>query len=126
MHKDQRYIIRICAGWLLPFFLLTIMLSACSLTGARNPHEVVFWTTMTDPVMTGVQQDIIKAFERENPDLHVRMVGMPSSTAGDATSLITAVRGGSPPDVYMLDRFSVNQQASIGLLTNLVPYIAKE
>jgi multiple sugar transport system substrate-binding protein len=125
MHKDQRYIVHSCAGWL-PLFLLTIMLSACSLTGARNPHEVLFWTTMTDPVMTGVQQDIIKAFERENPDLHVRMVGMPSSTAGDATSLITAVRGGSPPDVYMLDRFSVNQQASIGLLTNLAPYIAKE
>jgi ABC-type glycerol-3-phosphate transport system substrate-binding protein len=81
---------------------------------------------MTDPIMTSVQQKIIKVFEQENPDLHVRMVGMPSSAVGDATSLITAVRGGSPPDVYMLDRFTVNQQASIGLLTNLAPYIARE
>lgn len=125
MHKGQQYIAHICAGWL-PLFLLTIILSACSLTGVRNPHEVLYWTTMTDPVMMRVQQMLIKVFEQENPDLYVRMVGIPYVTTGDATSLITAVRGGSPPDVYMLDRFTVSQQASIGLLTNLAPYIARE
>lgn len=125
MRKSQRYVVRIGAGWL-SLFLLTLLLTSCSWGAGRDPHEVLFWTTMTDPVMTGVQQQIIKAFERENPDLHVRMVGMPSAATGDATALITAVRGGSPPDVYLLDRFTVNQQASIGLLTDLAPYIAHE
>jgi multiple sugar transport system substrate-binding protein len=112
-------------GWL-SLFLLTLVLSSCSLTGARDPHEVLYWTTLTDPVMMSIQQRIIKVFEQENPDLYVHMVGMPSASTGDATALITAVRGGSPPDVYLMDRFTVNQQASIGLLTNLAPYVGRE
>jgi ABC-type glycerol-3-phosphate transport system substrate-binding protein len=125
MRKGQRYSVYVSVGWL-SLFLFTLLLSSCSLTGGRDPHEVLYWTSMTDPVAMDAQQTIIKVFEQENPDLHVRMVSMPSASAGDATALITAVRGGSPPDVYLLDRFAVNQLASIGLLTNLAPYIARE
>ena len=40
----------------------------------------------------------------------------------DATQLITAVRGGTGPDVYMLDRFTVAQRASDGLLEDLTQF----
>ncbi|GCE17707.1 hypothetical protein KDK_15070 [Dictyobacter kobayashii] len=116
---------RLCVG-LLALFLLATALSACSLMGGRPSNEVVYWTTATDPTTTKAQQAVIDAFEKENPDLHVKMVGMPSQGTGDSTSLITAVRGGSPPDAYMIDRFTVSQQASIGLLQDLSSFTNKE
>ncbi|GCF08572.1 ABC transporter substrate-binding protein [Dictyobacter arantiisoli] len=127
--KDYRAFVRACVGLLL-LFLFNTALSACafpfSFTGTRDAHEVVYWTTATDPIGTRAQEAVIAAFEKQNPDLHVRIVGMPAQGTGDATSLITAVRGGSPPDVYMIDRFTVSQQASIGLLKNIAPEIAKD
>ncbi|GLV57229.1 sugar ABC transporter substrate-binding protein [Dictyobacter sp. S3.2.2.5] len=115
---------RLCVG-LLGLFLVAMALSSCSFPGSRDSHEVVYWTTATDPITTKAQQAIIDAFDKANPDLHVRMVGMPSQGTGDSTSLITAVRGGSPPDAYMIDRFTVSQQASVGLLQDLTPYESK-
>ena len=125
MQRDQANGIRVGVGWL-SLFLLMLLFNSCSLTKVRDAHEVLYWTTMTDPVMMSIQQKIIKVFEQENPDLHVRMVGMPTGSTGDATALITSVRSGSPPDVYLLDRFTVDQQASIGLLTNLASYVGRE
>lgn len=126
MRQGQLSVIRMVIARLSLCLLVCILFSSCSLTGVRDPHEVLYWTTMTDPVMMGIQQKIIKVFEQENPTLRVRMVGMPAASTGDATALITSVRSGSPPDVYLLDRFTVDQQASIGLLTNLAPYVARE
>ncbi len=37
----------------------------------------------------------------------------------EATQLITAVRGGTGPDVYLLDRFTVAQRAADGLIEDL-------
>ena len=39
---------------------------------------------------------------------------------------MTAVRGGSGPDVYMLDRFIVAQRSADGLLQDLTPYLEGE
>jgi multiple sugar transport system substrate-binding protein len=38
---------------------------------------------------------------------------------------MTAVRGGTGPDIYELDRFTVAQRAAAGVLTDLTPYIQK-
>ena len=43
-------------------------------------------------------------------------------TETEATALITAVRGGTGPDVYMLDRFTVAQRAADGLLEDLTQF----
>ena len=40
----------------------------------------------------------------------------------EATQLITAVRGGTGPDVYLLDRFTVAQRAADGLIEDLTQY----
>lgn len=125
MQPDRRSLIRICFR-LLTLLILSLLLAACSLTGGRDPHEIVYWTSQTDPIGIKTQHIAIAAFEKKYPYYHVRMVGMPSQGTGDATSLITAVRGGSPPDAFFIDRFTVSQQASIGLLTDLTPYIQSD
>jgi multiple sugar transport system substrate-binding protein len=109
---------------LLALCAMSSLITACSF-GARDSHEVLFWTSITDDIDMAAEQQIVAAFEKQNPDLHVKIVGEPTQGTGDATALITAVRGGTPPDVYLIDRYTVSQQASIGLLTNLQPFIQK-
>ncbi len=104
-------------------FFVPLFLAACNSYG---PHSVVFWTSITDDIDFKAQQHIVAAFEKANPDLHVNLVRAPSTGTGDATSLITSARGGVGPDVFLIDRFTVAQQASIGLLNDLSSYASKE
>lgn len=105
--------------------MLAVLISACSM-GPSDPHTITFWTTRTGTVDMGGWKKIIAGFEKANPGYHVKLVGKPSPSQGDATALITAVRGGTPPDVFEVDRFTVSQYASIGLLSSLQPLIEKE
>lgn len=72
--------------------------------------------------MTALRR-IIDRFEQDNPGYLVTLSPKPSLGVGDATSLITAVRGRTGPDVYLVDRFTCAQYAATGLLTNLSPYV---
>ena len=49
---------------------------------------------------------------------------MPGSET-DVAKLMTAVRGGTGPDVYFLDRFTVAQRAAAGVLTDLTDMVKK-
>ena len=85
--------------------------------------RVVFWTSHGPPA-NGVLEDIAKSYNATNPKVPVEFVQVPGSET-DVTSLMTAVRGGTGPDVYMLDRFTVAQRASDGLLEDLTAELAK-
>ena len=87
---------------------------------AGGEADVVFWTGSSDPVDVAALQKIVETFN-----------GLGGSTAElvqvtgaetEATALITAVRGGTGPDVYMLDRFTVAQRAADGLLEDLTQF----
>ncbi len=121
--NGHRYFSRMHIG-LLIFLLTSFMLAACEFT-PRDPHEVVYWTSDTGDISIRAENAIVAAFNKANPDLHVKLVPMPGGTT-DVTSLLTAVRGGTGPDVYYIDRFTVSQQASIGLLQDLTPFMQKE
>lgn len=104
--------------------LMSTLLAACQISQVRDPHEVVYWTTDTSDIGIRAQRDVVRAFEQANPDIHVKLVLMPGGTGND-TTLLTAVRGGTGPDVYWMDRFEVSQMAAIGLLEDLKPLIKK-
>ncbi len=53
------------------------------------------------------------------------MVAVPGSET-DIAKLTTAVRGGTGPDVYELDRFTVAERAAAGVLTDLTQYGAAD
>ncbi|GHV24751.1 sugar ABC transporter substrate-binding protein [Spirochaetia bacterium] len=91
--------------------------------GASQAGEVVFWTSHGPPD-NGILESIVNTYNATNPDVKVKFVQVPGSET-DNTSLMTAVRGGTGPDVYMLDRFIVAQRASDGILEDLTADLAK-
>lgn len=117
--KTVRSVARRALAVLLGLAVL-VPLGACAPPVGDN--EVVFWTGQWSVIDIAAQQQIVDAFEKANPDLKVRLVPKPGTFTGDATPLITAVRSGRPPDVYLIDRFTVSQQAAVGLLTDLQPF----
>lgn len=84
---------------------------------------LTFWTSSTFPIDVEAQQAIVDAFNDSNDDLQVVMVQVPGEDVTDVAKLMTAVAGGTGPDIYMLDRFTVAQRASSGLLTPLGEHI---
>src|SRR3954447_11809199 len=77
---------------------------------AQDASKVTFWTSHTEPDLTGLKK-IVDAFNSENSDVQAEMVQVVGSET-DTTKLMTSVRGGVGPDVYMLDRFTVAQRAA--------------
>jgi multiple sugar transport system substrate-binding protein len=84
---------------------------------AAGAAEVKFWTSHTPPD-SDTLTNIVNAFNTANPDICVKMTIVPGSET-DVAKLITAIRGGVAPDVYMADRFTVPQRAAEGVLAEL-------
>jgi len=80
--------------------------------------KVTFWTTHSDIGLKALQQ-IGKDFNAKSTTSEVEVVQRPPASVSDSSSLITAVRGGEGPDVYLLDRFIVAERAANGLLQDL-------
>ena len=112
--------------------LLSIMLIVCAgfafagggqQSGGSQTGEVVFWTSHGPPA-NGTLEKIVNNYNATNPAVKVKFVQVPGSET-DNTALMTAVRGGTGPDVYMLDRFIVAQRASDGILEDLTDVIKR-
>jgi multiple sugar transport system substrate-binding protein len=84
---------------------------------ASGAAEVKFWTSHTPPDSDSLA-NIVNAFNTANPDICVKMTIVPGSET-DVAKLVTAIRGGVAPDVYMADRFTVPQRAAEGVLAEL-------
>ncbi|MDN4079971.1 sugar ABC transporter substrate-binding protein [Paenibacillus polymyxa] len=67
--------------------------------------------------------EIVKDFEKENPEIHVDVQALPWDNAHD--KLLTAVASKSGPDVVQLGTSWVPELASAGALTDITPYISK-
>ena len=84
---------------------------------ASGATVVKFWTSHTPPD-SDVLADIVNAFNTANPDICVKMTIVPGAET-DVAKLLTSIRGGVAPDVYMADRFTVPQRAAEGVLAEL-------
>jgi multiple sugar transport system substrate-binding protein len=86
--------------------------------------KVVFWDTMTGLQGECIQR-IVDAYNATNPEVQVeRTVVVPSSTS-DSSQLLTAVRAGTGPDVYYMNRPFATQRAGDGALEDITSYLAK-
>lgn len=79
--------------------------------------ELTFWTSHTPPDSITLEA-MVDAYNASQQDVYVEMVQVPGSET-DVAQLMTAVRGGTGPDIYMLDRFTVAQRAAAGVLEDL-------
>jgi multiple sugar transport system substrate-binding protein len=92
--------------------------SAPPLAGCNSgTTQVLFWTSHTPPD-TDSMAHMVTAFNKQSTTSCVKMVAVPGSET-DIAKLTTAVRGGTGPDVYELDRFTVAERAAAGVLTDL-------
>lgn len=91
---------------------------------AQDGGKVVFWTTHSEPDLTTLRA-IVDNFNKENPDVQVELTQVVGDET-DVTKLMTAVRGGTGPDVYHLDRFNVAQRAADGVLQELTDFLEGE
>ena len=91
-------------------------------TGAdRDPDTVRVWGIWASD--SDVEADVVEAFSEQHPEVNIEISQVPSSGEGDASSVITSVRGRTGPDVYFSDRFNTAQFASLGLLEPIDPLI---
>lgn len=104
--------------------MLAGVLTGCSDDSDAKVLEV--WTPNFSTEDMPAQRKIAREFEKRNPGVEVNIVGKPGTGGEDSTAVINAVRGGDPPDLYVIGRFATAQQASIGLLTDLQPFIEKD
>ncbi len=91
-------------------FLLAVLIS----TVLFAAKETVFWHTLPrDPDKSSIEE-IVKQFEKENPDIKVKIVVVPAGET-DSSKILTAVAGGTAPDLFYVDRFTVPQRAAQGV-----------
>jgi multiple sugar transport system substrate-binding protein len=85
---------------------------------AQEAREVTMWTAWTADTYDHITA-VVTAYNEQATDHQVTLVQIPPASETDTTQLMTAVRGGTGPDIYTLDRFIVAQRAADGLLQDL-------
>lgn len=103
---------------LLALFSLLTALSFGSKT------EITVWGLPITPDEKG-NDLLVRQFERENPDIQVKLLGM-GAGAMNPQKLMTAIVGGAPPDVIQQDRFTISDWASRGAFRALDDLIARD
>jgi multiple sugar transport system substrate-binding protein len=113
--------------------VVSILLTSCAALGIGGDeeegaegdgNEVVFWSSHGEPDI-GYFEDMVADYNASDPENPVRLQRVTGEET-DVAQLMTAVRGGSGPDAYLLDRFTVAQRAEAGLLQPLAPYMEDE
>ncbi|QHT63086.1 ABC transporter substrate-binding protein [Paenibacillus lycopersici] len=86
-----------------------------------------FWFPWSGGFKQEFYETVVSSFEEENPDIKVRMTFVENSDNSQASDkLLTAIAGGSGPDVALFDRFVVNEWAAKGALEDVTEQSRKD
>jgi multiple sugar transport system substrate-binding protein len=100
-------------------------LSSCASTPAPGEHVIRYWGMGAGD--KDKDEKVREAFKQteagKNAEIYIDQV--PSSSNQDMSQIITAVRGGTAPDLWWMDRFNAVQNASLGLLEPIDSLIEK-
>jgi multiple sugar transport system substrate-binding protein len=83
--------------------------------------KVTYWLNADD---SQNNRKMVDAYNATNPANPVELVIVPGAET-EISKLMTAVRSGTGPDIYELDRFTVGERAAQGLLVDITDYLAK-
>src|SRR5580692_12845579 len=93
---------------------------------AQGQTQLKFWINSSlGAHEKAAYQKAADEYSQKNPNVKVTVEAVPGSET-DAAKLMTAVRSGVGPDVAVLDRFTIAQRASTGLLSDLTSLMKKE
>lgn len=115
---DRRRLLKLGAGALGASALGVATAPRVIVRAAQDQPTVTFWTAFIDPELA-VLKSMVETYNEQATDHQVELVQIPPAQVTDVTKLMTAVRGGTGPDIYHLDRFIVAQRAADGLLQDL-------
>ncbi|MEE8179959.1 MAG: ABC transporter substrate-binding protein [bacterium] len=102
---------------------IAVFLVSFSLPAAfAQKSEVLFWTGHSGQPERGVMDQMVARFNELFPEINVKKVVVPG-TETDVAKLLTSLAAGVGPDAYHLDRFTVSQRASAGILQSLERYV---
>lgn len=100
-----------------------LALSSCARTPPAAEHVIRYWgmgAADTDKD-EAVREAFVETDAGRGVEIYIDQV--PSTGAADMSQIITAVRGGTAPDLWWMGRFTAVQTASIGLLEPIDPLI---
>lgn len=106
--KSRRMKAGSAVGTLAAALMVTGVVSAPSaFASARHSSGITTITWWASPISTSgpdLRLTLINAFEKQNPNIHVKLETAPTSSTTNEADLITTISGGAKtPDVYMGD-----------------------
>lgn len=111
-------------AWVASATALAVLGLGAACVPATKKTSVVVWGMALTPADKGTI-DAIRAFEHENPDIEIRLLGL-SAGRNNPQKFATAVAAGVPPDVIYQDRFALADWASRGAFQSLTPLIERD
>jgi len=100
------------------FLAATLLASTASAAFAQDTITLKFWDNQqTESGLSQYQQEAVKRFEAENPNIKVEVTTIPYPEYQQR--LLTAVQGGNAPDVSTLDQIWVAAFAEAGAIMPL-------
>ncbi|MCX7919345.1 MAG: extracellular solute-binding protein [bacterium] len=107
------------------YLTLLLILSLTLFSFAQDKTRLVIWGFPEDESWVGVHAQA-KYFEKLHPNVEVVM-GVPGGRGGmDPQKLMTAIAGGTPPDLIWQDRFAVGSWAARDAFLALDDLIARD
>ncbi len=72
--------------------------------------------------------ELAQRFEQDQSEIGLKITYSPAGSTGGADNpkLLTAIAAGNPPDIAPITPFSTPQYASLGVMTDLTPYVQRE
>ncbi len=110
--------------------LCSALLIALAALGIASPviidgkRQLIVWGLSLGPDTKGFEA-VVHAFEQAHPDVKVRILSMGAGGMNPQKQM-TAIVGGTPPDVIQQDRFSMSDWASRGAFMPLDDLIARD
>ncbi len=89
---------------------------------AQAPVQLTLWEVQNLPAEVRAFNRIATEFTKSHPGITVKVVTVAGGET-DSAKLTAAVAANRGPDIYLLDRFTVAERASAGLLEDLTPYL---
>jgi ABC-type glycerol-3-phosphate transport system substrate-binding protein len=101
-----------------PALLAVVLGLAIPISGHAQETILRFWDNQqTESGLSQYQQEAVKSFEAENPDIKVEVTTVPYPEYQQR--LLTAVQGGNAPDVSTIDQIWVAAFAAAGVIEPL-------
>jgi multiple sugar transport system substrate-binding protein len=99
------------------FCILHFAFTACTQRAIDSRERLVFWALGREGE---VVTDMIPAFERRNPNIHVIIQQIPFTAAHE--KMLTAYVGNSTPDMAQMGNSWIPEMVAIGALDELTPF----